>query len=121
MKLMTAEQVADEYGLPSTRTIRTMRNKGLPAVRIGKAFLFDQADVDAFIERQKETICHAQTEARLSSGTRSASATTSSGMSMAMNDHALLAQQTSRSLKQLSRGSSGTGKPATPKVHAIRP
>lgn len=53
-RLMTAQQVADHFGIPSYRTLRTMRANGLPAVRLGKAYLFDPADVAAFIEAAKK-------------------------------------------------------------------
>ena len=58
--LLTAQQVADEFGLPSVRTLRTMRARGLPAVPLGKAYLFDRADVERFIENAKVTTCPAQ-------------------------------------------------------------
>jgi hypothetical protein len=58
---MTAEQVADEFGIPSSRTVRSMRADGLPAARIGKAYLYDPDDVVAFIQSRKETKCRDRT------------------------------------------------------------
>ena len=58
-KLLTAQQVADEFGIPSARTVRTLRARGLAAVRFGKAYLFDRSDVERFIENAKVTTCPA--------------------------------------------------------------
>jgi excisionase family DNA binding protein len=52
-RLLTAEQVCAEYGIPLPRTLRTMRQRGLPAMKLGKAYLFDSADVEAFIQAAK--------------------------------------------------------------------
>lgn len=54
MRLLTAQQVADEFGIPSARTVRTMRNRGLPFVKLGKACLFDADDVEVFIRAQRQ-------------------------------------------------------------------
>lgn len=54
VRLMTAEQIKQDFGLPSVRTVRTMRDRGLPSVKLGKAYLYDHADVVAFIRRAKE-------------------------------------------------------------------
>lgn len=78
-RLLTAAQVADTFGIPSARTVRTMRADGLPAVRLGKCYLFDASDVQAFIESRKETKCRAQTEVRISTTSAPGSAGTSNG------------------------------------------
>lgn len=85
-RLMTAQQVADTFGLPSPATLRTMRQNGLPAVRLGKAFLFDHDDVIAFIERQKT--CLDRTREHPLSGSRSGDAGISGGMSKAAQESA---------------------------------
>jgi hypothetical protein len=79
-RLMTAEEVVTEWNLPSTRTVRTMRAKGMPFVRLGKAYLYDAADVQHHIDRSKVVLCPAQIAAPRSSGSTSGSASTSSGM-----------------------------------------
>jgi hypothetical protein len=42
-----------EFNLPSVRTIRTLRNQGLPTVKLGAARLIDYDDMVNFIERRK--------------------------------------------------------------------
>ena len=80
-RLLTAQQVADTFGIPSARTVRTMRADGLPAVRLGKCYLFEVADVEAFIESRKETKCRARTEDRTSNTLGLGDGGTSSGPS----------------------------------------
>lgn len=55
-RLLTPQQLVDEFNLPSVRTIRTLRAQGLPTVKLGAARLTDYDDMVAFIERKKETI-----------------------------------------------------------------
>ena len=59
MTLRTDKQLVADFGLPSVRTVRTMRQKGLPAVRLGKAYLYDPQDVSAFIAQRKVSACPA--------------------------------------------------------------
>jgi hypothetical protein len=47
------EQAVAEFNLPSVRTIRTLRNQGLPTVKLGAARLIDYDDMVNFIERRK--------------------------------------------------------------------
>jgi hypothetical protein len=104
-RLLTAEQAVSEFNLPSTRTLRTMRARGLTAVRLGKAFLFDAADVEDFITASKETVCPAPTAAPRSNGSQSANRSTSSGTKPAESECVLLARQTAEKLKRFSRNS----------------
>ena len=53
-RLLTAQQLVEEFNLPSVRTVRTLRAKGLPTVKLGAARLTDYDDMIAFIERVKE-------------------------------------------------------------------
>lgn len=104
-RLLTAEQVCEHFGIPSPRTVRTMRQHGLAGVRLGKAYLFDAADVQAFIESRKE--CHAQIRDTGCDGSQPGAPITSHGMKRAANDSALRAQATADRLKKLSKRSSG--------------
>lgn len=61
-RLLTDRQLCEQYGIPSPRTVRTMRQQGLPSVKLGRAYLFDAADVEAFIAGKKETSCPGQTK-----------------------------------------------------------
>ncbi len=103
-RLMTPEQAVEEFNLPSVRTIRTLRNQGLPTVKLGAARLIDYDDMVNFIERRKQ--CQSETQAIGSAGSTGGRASTSSGMSRAANDCGLLARQTASALKQSSRRSS---------------
>ena len=114
-RLLTAEQVCDRFGIPSERTLRTMRDQGLVAVRLGKAYLYDESDIVTFIEAKK---CRARTEDRASTGLRPAKPSISSGMKGALNASGQLAQQTAARLKRLSPGSSL--QPTEVKAHASR-
>lgn len=55
-RLLTAQQLVEEFRLPSVRTVRTLRAQGLPTVKLGAARLTDYDDMVAFIERKKEVI-----------------------------------------------------------------
>src|SRR4051812_37802694 len=79
IRLLTAAQAAEQFGLPSPNMLRTMRQKGLRHVPLGKAILYDEADVAAFIEASKVSLCQDQTPARASNGSRRGGASTSSG------------------------------------------
>jgi hypothetical protein len=102
-RLLTAQQVCDLFGVPSERTLRTMRQQGLAAVRLGKAYLYDESDIASFIEAKK---CRAPTEARACTGSRIAKPSTSSGMSEGQSAFGQLARQTAAKLKRPLPGSS---------------
>lgn len=104
-RLLTPAQAVEEFNLPSERTIRTLRNQGLPTVKLGAARLIDYDDMVNFIERRK---CQDATPGHASAGSTAGKPSTSFGMSGAANDSGLLARQTSAELKKLSRRSSDT-------------
>src|SRR5690606_31247103 len=81
MQLLTAKQVAERYGLPSTHTVRTMMTRGLPYRRFGQPYLFVPEEVEEFIASKKEVMWRDETEVRTSSSSPSAGSTTSSGAS----------------------------------------
>lgn len=107
-RLLTAKQVAETFGLPSATTLRSMRQQGLPAVKIGKAWLFEAADVDAFIQSRKVTACPAQISVPGSNMSTDAARSTSSGMKGAESAPAALARQTVERLKLRLPGSSAS-------------
>jgi len=96
-RLLTAEEVVQEFGLPSIRTLRTMRQKGLPGVRLGKAFMYRADDIEQHIEKVRT--CPAPTVAPRSSGSRSARRSISSGTRADANVSVRLALQTAERLK----------------------
>lgn len=104
-RLLTPTEAVAEFNLPSVRTIRTLRNQGLPTIKLGAARLIDYDDMVNFIEGRKQ--CQGETQGRGSAGSVGGRASTSSGMSMAANDSALLARQTANELKKGSRHSYG--------------
>ena len=106
-RLMTAAQVAEAFGLPTPRTVRTMVSKGLPVVRLGRADLFDVADVEAFIATRKESRCPAPIPALVLNGSTSAKRSTSSGTNAAESAAVQHARQIAATLKRSSRNSSG--------------
>lgn len=106
MTLRTDKQLVADFGLPSVRTVRTMRQKGLPAVRLGKAYLYDPQDVSAFIAQRKVSACPAQTEDRISNSSSIAAPSTFTGVRAAERASDRRALQTVEKLKQLSPTSS---------------
>lgn len=108
-RLMTAAQVTETFGLPSQSTLKTMRLRGLKHVPLGKAILYDEADVAAFIEASKVQLCPDQTAAPGSNGSRSEGPGTSSGTRSAAKSSSLPALQTAERLTRLSKRSSETG------------
>jgi phage terminase Nu1 subunit (DNA packaging protein) len=105
----TAEQLADTIGGITPRTVRTLRAQGLPAVKLGKAWLFDPEKALAWIAAREEAQCPVQTEVRTSSSSVPAASSTSSGAKPAASASVALARQTAERLKRRSRSSSGTG------------
>ena len=81
IRLISAQQLCEHYGIPTVRTVRTMRQNGLAAIRLGKAYLYDTADVDAFLQAKKT--CPAPIVAPPSNGCPGEAPSTSSGMSKA--------------------------------------
>ncbi|AGH49589.1 hypothetical protein G432_09320 [Sphingomonas sp. MM-1] len=108
-RLMTAEQVASEFGLPSARTVRTMRADGLAAVRLGKAYLFDVDDVQAFIQSRKETKCRDRIEVHISPSSGIGAAGTSNGAKLAAPGSTAQALTIAQRLKSHSPSSSRKG------------
>lgn len=106
MKLLTARQVADLYGLPSVRTVATLRGRGLPFLRISKAMLFDPSDVEAFLKSQKEMSCRDETEVRTSNSCVNAGAITYFGAKTGSPDAKAQALKTVEKLKLSLRHSS---------------
>ncbi|MFL0587668.1 helix-turn-helix domain-containing protein [Sphingomonas olei] len=106
MKLLTAKQVAERYGLPSARTVITMRRQGLSFIRISKEHLFDPADVENFLKSKKETQCRDVAGDRTLNIFRSGAATTSSGARMASQGGEARARQIAERLKRHSPASS---------------
>ncbi len=98
---MTAEQIADEFGFPGPRTVRTLMSQGLPAYKISKAYLFKAEDVEAFIENRR--ICHAPIQDHNSGGIKTDESGTSDGSSAADLSCAQQARQTAGRLKKSSR------------------
>jgi hypothetical protein len=106
-RLLTAAQVKAEFNLPSESLVRTMRLKGLKHISIGRAILYDVADVVAFLEEAKvSSLCQDRIAAPASSGSQSDRAGTSSGTRPAGKGSSLPARATAAMLKALSPTSS---------------
>ena len=104
--LLTEQQVVEQFGLPKTRTVRTMRQQGLPAVKLGKAYLYDPSDVQKFIAQRKVTQCPGRTEVPISNSSNSAGPSTFTGASTAQHASDQQALRTVEKLKKLSQRSS---------------
>lgn len=104
-RLLTAEQDCEHFGIPKVRTVRTMRQQGSAAVRLGKSYLFDPADVAAFTEAKKE--CPAPIAAPASTGSQSAAPYISCGISAVQSASAQRAQAIAAKMKKPSQPSLG--------------
>jgi hypothetical protein len=120
MSLLTDKQLVAEFNLPSIRTVRTMRQQGLPAIRLGKSYLYDTSDVQAFIAARKVTQCRGRTEDRISSSSNSAEPFTSIGASMEQRASDQQALRTVEKLKLLSPPSSKSAEAPSEAVRAIQ-
>jgi excisionase family DNA binding protein len=120
MKLLTAAQVAEQFGIPSARTVRTMRANGLPFVRLGKASLFDVDDVAAFIAASKESLCPVRTPARASNGSSAGNRSISSGTPKGNNGSKRLDAAIDKLLRPRSQNTSdkATGSPTGQVIRA---
>jgi len=55
-KLLSIEQVAEILGLEYKTIYRLIRNGGLPAARVGRVYRVYKADLEAFLEQQKQVV-----------------------------------------------------------------
>lgn len=107
-RLMTAKEVASEI-LPagaSPRTVDFMRQKGLPAMKLGRSWWYERADVERFIQAAKVTACPDRIAVPTSTTALIAGATTSTGRKTADRTDVAQLQQTANALKQRSPRSS---------------
>ena len=63
VRYQTAEQLAETIGGISARTVRSLRFQGLPAVKLGKAFLYDPEKALAWVAAREEAQCPVPTAA----------------------------------------------------------
>jgi hypothetical protein len=120
-RYQTAAQLVETIGGINVRTVRTMRAQGLPAVKLGKAYLYDPEKALAWIAAREEALCPVQTSVRASSPSPAALPSTSSGMKPGKSGAAALARQTVERLKGASRGSSANASSqSAPPVQLIR-
>lgn len=108
--LLTAQEVVGEFGLPSVSAVRTMRANGLRFIAgVSKSFLYDPADVEAFLESAKT--CHDHLGEHTSNITRHESASTSTGMKGHPSKSVQQAQAMAAKLKKSSPRLSATVTP----------
>ena len=55
-RLVPAKQAANEIGVPYTSLRQRVFNGELPVVKLGRAWYFKRADLEAFIERHTERV-----------------------------------------------------------------
>ena len=55
-RLLSVEEVADILGLEYKTIYRLVRSGDLPAARIGRVYRVDRADLEAYLERQKQVV-----------------------------------------------------------------
>lgn len=99
--LLTAQEVAGEFGLPSVSAVRTMRANGLRFIAgVSKSFLYDPADVEAFLESAKT--CHDHHAEPTLNITHRENASTSTGMKAHPSKSVQQAQAMAAKLKKCS-------------------
>ena len=109
---VTAKQLAKEVGGITEATVRTMRGRGMPYFKPGKAYLYNREKALAWIAAQEESKCQDQTQGRASSQYPAAKASTSSGSNTGENGAKALALRTAERLKRSSCSSSRSAKSA---------
>jgi excisionase family DNA binding protein len=55
-KLLSIEEVAEILGLEYKTIYRLIRSGELPAARVGRVYRVDRADLEAYLERQKQRV-----------------------------------------------------------------
>jgi phage terminase Nu1 subunit (DNA packaging protein) len=106
-RYVTAEELALEVGGIKARTVRSLHERGIPKVKLGKAWLYPLEKALAWIEAQEQS-CPDQTSGRGSSTSMAALQSTSSGMKADVSGPAALARQTAERLKCSSPASSAS-------------
>ena len=64
-KLLSIEEVAEILGLEYKTIYRLVRNGELPAAKVGRVYRVYMADLEAFLERQKQVVHEAATGKKL--------------------------------------------------------
>jgi len=105
-RYVTAEELAREVGGITARTVRSLRSRGIPTVKLGKAWLYPLDKALAWIESQEEA-CPDPTSAPASKPCRAAAPSTSSGTKGGVSAAAALARETAERLKRSLPASSG--------------
>lgn len=52
--LLNLEQVSQMLGVSERTVVRLVENKELIGFKVGRSWKFDEADIDAYIQKQKE-------------------------------------------------------------------
>lgn len=117
----TAEELSVEIGGIKPCTIRSLRLQGMPAVRIGRSWLYNTEKALAWIAAREESTCLAQTEAHASNRSLTDRTSTSSGTLAAPSGSVAQARQTAERLKQgLRRSSTNENSHSGQLVHLTR-
>jgi len=53
-KIINLEQVSKLLGVSERTVVRLVENKELVGFKVGRSWKFDEADIDAYIQKQKE-------------------------------------------------------------------
>lgn len=64
-KLLSIEEVAEILGLEYKTIYRLVRNGELPAAKVGRVYRVYKADLEAFLEQQKQVVHEAATGKKL--------------------------------------------------------
>lgn len=55
-KIINLEQVSKLLGVSGRTVVRLVENKELVGFKVGRSWKFDEADIDAYIQKQKERV-----------------------------------------------------------------
>jgi hypothetical protein len=108
-RYQTAAQLAQTIGGIKMCTIRSLRLQGMPAVKLGRSYLFDPEKCLAWIAEREEAACRAPIPAHGSSGSTGGPTFISCGSKGGASGVAALARQTAERLKHISPHSSANG------------
>jgi len=53
-RIISLEQVSKLLGVSERTVVRLVENKELTGFKVGRSWRFDEADIDAYIQKQKE-------------------------------------------------------------------
>ena len=119
-ELATVKMVAEILGLSGNQVRALIHNKRIAYVPIGKRWAIPRGAIKQFIEQNTVSPCHVETQVPASAFSKSADASTSSGLKRAAAGSAARALQIANGLKSPSLNSSISAQETPGRVIPLR-